>query len=241
MVDTKYVLAALGLLILCAILSINGVQGTDTGVVGSGDQNVEHIGGRYDLELVTAEIGHGPAAREITRMRYTKGNRTIVPDQTLPSSMRPGLDWLQRNTLEGDAVLAWWDYGHAIRAYGEREPVIDAPSKELLPLTVSKYIGMPADDIICPDCAPHALVRDVARALLTDDPATTIKIMKAHGARYLYVHAEDTNKAAAIFIATGREPGPIKGTVLAKAFVGARLDGYWLVYSDATAHIYELA
>ncbi len=241
MVDTRYVLAAVGLLILGAILSINCTTGVDVAAIGSDDASVEVIGGKYELELFTAEIGHGPAAREITRMRYTVGNRTIVPDQTLPRSMRPGLDWLQRNTLEGDYVLAWWDYGHAIRAYGEREPVIDAPSKELMPLTVSKYIGMSADDIICPDCAPHALVRDVAKALLTDDPAVTRKIMKSHGARYLYIHADDATKADAFFIAAGREPGQVKGTVLGKAFVGSRLDGYWLVYSDATVHIYEIA
>ncbi|MDP7493003.1 MAG: hypothetical protein QGG26_08550 [Candidatus Undinarchaeales archaeon] len=244
MTDTRYVLTGLGILIICAIISINYLDGTGYGNPdgpGNIDENVERIGGRYDLELVTEEVGHGTAAREITLMRYTRGNRTIIPDQTLPRSMRPGLDWLHRNTPPDAHVLSWWDYGHAIRAYGEREPVIDAPSRELLPVTVSKYLGMPADDIICPDCVPHALVRDVADALLAYDPADTRTVMKVHGAGYLYVHAEDAAKADAIFIAAGREPGPVKGTVLGDAFVGARIDGFWLVYSDPVTHIYELA
>ncbi len=204
-------------------------------------ENIEYIGGKYSLELVITEVTANGRTGIMKKIRYVKDGEVVEPDQILPDNMRPGLDWLKANTPEDIIVMSWWDYGNAIRAYSEREPVIDAPSKALLSTTVSKHLGKPLEDIIeCDACLPHNVVEDVARLLISEDAIEAKMLMEKYRARYLYVHIEDENKSMAFYIAHGLEPKPIDNTILFRALDGQEIEGFELVYSDGVTRIYGL-
>lgn len=203
-------------------------------------ENIEYIGGKYNLELVITEVTANGRTGIMKKIRYVKDGKVIEPDQVLPDSMRPGLDWLKANTPEDSIVMSWWDYGNAIRAYSEREPVIDAPSKALLSSTVSKHLGKPLEEIECDACLPHNVVEDVARLLISEDAIEAKMLMDKYGARYLYVHIEDESKSMAFYIARSLEPQPIEGTILYRALDGQEIEGFELVYSDGVSRIYAL-
>lgn len=193
----------------------------------------EHIGGKYNLTLIPVEGGK--------MIRYEVDGRVVEPDQMLPDGMRPGLDWLRQNSPDESVVLSWWDYGHAIRAYGEREPVVDAPSREILVTTVAKHIGKNASDVECSECVSHAIIQDVADALLSEGFARTKEVMVKYKASYLYVHAEDQFKSLAMQIALGNESVNINNTILDKAIKGEEIIGMDLVFEDNTAKLYALS
>jgi asparagine N-glycosylation enzyme membrane subunit Stt3 len=200
----------------------------------------EEIGGKYNLTLLTTNITTGNQTAVVKRMRYVKEGRVIEPDQTLPDPMLPGLDWLKANTPPDSKVMAWWDYGNAIRAYGEREPVIDAPSTEILTTTVAKHIGKSPDEVDCPDCVPHWMIQDVANLLLAEEAAKAADMMKKHDAGFLYIHADDEAKSSAFYTALGQEPRPIPHTILGKALRKEPIGEFELVYFDNISRIYKL-
>ncbi len=171
---------------------------------------------------------------------YEKNGEIIDPDQVLPDSMRPGMEWLKENTPADAVIMSWWDYGHAIRAYAEREPVVDAPSKEALTTTVSKHLGKDPDEVECDDCIEHEKLQEVAEVFLTESDARTAELMEKHGATYLYVHREDEDKSFAMFIILDEEKIPIESTVLGKALAGEPIEGFSLVYEDGVCVIYKL-
>lgn len=175
------------------------------------------------------------------RIVYEKDGEMIDPDQMLPDSMRPGMEWLKENTPEDAVIMSWWDYGHAIRAYAEREPVVDAPSMEALTTTVAKHIGKDPDEIDCPGCVEHAMLQEIAELLLTESDARAVELMGSHDAGYLYVHKDDEDKSVAIFIVLGEEPKPLENTVIGKALTGEPLGGFEFAYEDAVCTIYELS
>ena len=203
-------------------------------------ENIEYIGGKYNLELVITEVTANGRTGIMKKIRYVKDGEVVEPDQILPDNMRPGLDWLRANTPEDSIVMSWWDYGNAIRAYSEREPVIDAPSKALLGSTVSKYLGKSPEEIECDACLPHNMVEDVARLLISEDANEAKMLMEKYGARYLYVHIEDEGKSMAFYIARGLEPKQIEDTILFRALDEQEIEGFELVYSDGVSRVYKL-
>ncbi len=198
----------------------------------------EHIGGKYNLTLVETRITTEERSGVVKRIVYMRDGKLTDPDNILPDEMRPGLDWLKANTPEDAVVMSWWDYGNAIRAYSEREPVIDAASKEILTTTVSKYIGVDPKYIDCDSCVPHELIQDVATVLLTEDAEEALAIMDKHGASVLYVNREDRGKSYAFFVALEKEQGDISDSILGKALAGEEIPGFWLEFSDEVCRIY---
>ncbi len=172
---------------------------------------------------------------------YEKDGEIIDPDQILPDSMRPGMEWINENTLPDSVIMSWWDYGHAIRAYAEREPVVDAPSREALTTTVSKHIGKDPGDIECDTCVEHAMLQEIAELLLTESDARAGGLMSEYNASYLYIHKEDDDKSVAMFIILGEEQRALENTVLGKALTGELIEGFSLAYEDDVCTIYKLS
>lgn len=163
------------------------------------------------------------------------------------------MEWVQLNT-PGDAVfLCWWDYGHTIRSATERDVIAWEPSKEIL-FTVSKYAAMTEEEraaVECPHCSPHERILDVANALLTEDPAETVEIMKKYGAEYAYMSKGDWGKIYAIFLSAGKDPDEYLtakydpkesayNLVFTKMINAEEIPGFELVYEDDDAVIYRL-
>ena len=202
----------------------------------------QEIGGKYNLTLEVTNITVGERSGVMKKLTYTKDGETIDPDQALPDHTIPGLDWIKQNTPEDSKIMCWWDYGHAIRAYSEREPIADAPSKEILTTTVAKHLGKSPDEIDCPTCAEHQTIQDIAKILLAKDSNKAIEIMNEYNTEFLYIHKEDRSKSMAFFIALDREPNEedLESTILEKAINTEPIEGFELVYEDVTVRIYRI-
>ncbi len=203
----------------------------------------EEIGGKYNLTLLDTEVTINNRTSSMKMIHYVKDGKVIEPDIMLPDNMRPACDWIRENTQEDVVVFSWWDYGHMIRAYAEREPVIDAPSREILATTVSRHIGKSPDEIECPDCTPHAVIRDVSEALLAEDSKELAEIMKKYGASVFYAQNSDKYKSFAFYVSVGEEPKDPDSdeffkTVIGMAARAENIDGFELAYSDETARVY---
>jgi hypothetical protein len=239
MVDCVRIISVLTLLVFasgCTAPRDNG----DARLIQEIASGIEEIGGKYNLTLVLTEVSTGDNNFTVKKISYVMDGRVIEPDQILPDEMRPGLDWIRAATPRDSVIMSWWDYGHAIRAYTEREPVIDAPSRQILATTVSKHIGKSPDEIDCESCAPHDVILDVAGLLMTEDAAGAHETMKEYGASYLYVHREDRDKSVSLSLILGREPGEITSTVLGRALGGEEIEGFELAYEDDVSVIYRL-
>ncbi|MBU0461017.1 MAG: hypothetical protein KJ574_00365 [Nanoarchaeota archaeon] len=236
----KYTSCILLLLVVIAAFFISGCRPTEPAMpeVQETMEDTEYIGGKYNLTLIATDVTVGNKTYSIKKIKYTKEGLVIDPDQILPDSMRPGLDWLKENTPGDAIIMSWWDYGHMIRAYAEREPVIDAPSKDILTTTVAKYLGKSPDEIDCPDCVQDSIIQDVANLLVSEDPDETARLMKKYSASFLYISAEDVSKVPALYIALSQEPRPVSSTTIGKALAGEPLEGFELVYHDSIAMIY---
>jgi len=206
-----------------------------------GDEGKEHIGGKYNLTLIETKYLIDGQDVVMNRLQYVKDGKLIDPDQMLPDQMRPSLDWLKNNVPEDSIIMSWWDYGNALRAYSLMEPVIDAPSKEILTKTVSIHIGKNPDDIECDNCIEHERVQDVARLLLSTDNEEAISLMKKYAAEYLYVQYQDKDYLYAFYVTIDQKPEelPLK-SILAKVLNTEPIEGFSLVYEDDVAIIYQL-
>lgn len=176
-------------------------------------------------------------------IRYVKDGEVVEPDMMLSDNVRPGCDWIRENTLDDVVVFCWWDHGHMIRAYGEREVVVDGPSREILVATVSKHVGKSPDEVECPDCVSHDVTRDVSGALLAEDSLGLLRVMDKYGARVLYINIEDKYKSNAFYISLGMEPKEpdseeFLGTVVGRGVRAEEIDGLELAYSDEVARVY---
>ena len=84
--------------------------------------SVDNIGGKYNA-VVTQWTDH-------TQLTYTDEtghhNSTYFDD-----NMKPGLNWINSSTPENATFLCWWDYGHMIKAVGERNVIVRNPSHEI--------------------------------------------------------------------------------------------------------------
>ena len=67
---------------------------------------------------------------------------------------RTGLDWIKENTPENSTFLCWWDYGHMIKGYAERNVLVRNPSEEIKECV--------PDPSTIPEFDPHEKIYDVA-------------------------------------------------------------------------------
>ncbi len=235
-------------LVLAVVLACGCAQPEDVPLSDDVQKEItgtEEVGGKYNLTLVDTKVTVGNRSSSMKMIRYVKDGEVVEPDMMLSDNMRPGLDWIRENTPEDAVVFCWWDWGHMIRAYAEREPVVDGPSKEILAATVSKHIGKSPSEIECPNCVSHDVIRDVAGGLVARDSPELIGVMEKYGASVLYVNIQDKYNSNAFYISLGMdavEPDSEEflGTVAGRGASGEDIGGLKLVYSDEVARVYVL-
>ena len=93
------------------------------------------------------------------------------------------LDWIKINTPEESMFLCWWDYGHMIKGYTERNVVIRNPSEEILD-TIADPSGVIEFD-------PHEQILDVAVALTTDNSSEMMQIIEKYGVTHIFTPSRD--------------------------------------------------
>lgn len=240
----------------CFLIMVIGVVVLFSGCVKENNQSrpldvservvgTEEIGGKYNTTVVDVVVSANGTDYNMKKIRYVKDGKVVEPDAILSPEMIGGLEWMKENTPPDAVVLAWWDHGHMIRGYAEREVVLDAPSREILASTVSKYIGKAKDEIECDDCAAHGIIMDAARAFTEDDAGLLKRVMDKYGATILYVQTADRFKSYAFYVSYGADPVDYRSDVFMRTNVGRAIDGGEIegfdhLYSDGLARIYMM-
>lgn len=209
----------------------------------------EYVGGKYHCKIGITE--EDPRGFEVGWLFYVKDG--VEHKGYFTESLRDILDWIKTNTSENAVFLNWWDYGHMIVGYAERESVIKNPSEEAL-ISVKDTSGFQ-------EFEPHEMIVDVAKALTTTNENDTLATMSKYGATYVLVTAEDgkgkpywifhfaglnfTNYLNISWQDTGlpfdanqyNELG--KKTVIYRTLTNAEIQGLTLVYSDENVRVYK--
>ncbi|OGS39836.1 MAG: hypothetical protein A3K77_03160 [Euryarchaeota archaeon RBG_13_31_8] len=91
--------------------------------------NTEFLGGKYNLSILYLKNYYDGTWADWTQINYTKnGNKYIG---VYAPFMREALDWIKTNTSENCSVLCWWDYGHMVEGFAERNAIATSPSISL--------------------------------------------------------------------------------------------------------------
>jgi hypothetical protein len=201
--------------------------------------SVENVDGRYNVTL--------SFFKDRTQIDYADetGNHS---GRYFEPQMRTGLDWIKNNTPESAIFLCWWDYGHMIKGYAERNVTGRNPSQE--------WIDMVAEKSSVNEFDPNERLVDVAKALTTSNYTEMLQIMEKYGAVYVVIYKDDgpqVGKAWWMFKVAGLDPVSYqeklenstlvfndagKQTMLSR-LLDNRDPGLTLVYQDAVMKVYK--
>ena len=148
--------------------------------------SVENIGGKYNA-VVTHWADHN-------QLTYTDESGNHISNY-FDDKMKAGLNWINSSTPENATFLCWWDYGHMIKAVGERNVVVRNPSKEILN-SVAEPNGIKEFD-------SNQKIVDVATVFTTDNQTETAQIMAKYNATYIMIGQGDLVKSIWMFKAAG--------------------------------------
>jgi asparagine N-glycosylation enzyme membrane subunit Stt3 len=194
--------------------------------------STDGIGGKYN-----AVVTHWTDHAELTYTDETGAHSQNYFDDNL----KPGLAWINSSTPTNATIMSWWDYGHMIKAVGERNIVIRNPSGEILN-SIADPSGMKERD-------PYYKIQDVARALTTTNQSETLEIMAKQNATYLLVHKDDLVKCVWFYRIAGlNETNYISNQTFSElgntTMIARLLDnldtGLTLAYQDEAVKIYKL-
>lgn len=199
--------------------------------------NVENIGGKYNatisfLEGGWAEIEYTDEDGKHSRMYFNV-------------EMRNGSDWIRTNTPENATYLCWWDYGHMIKGYAERNVVVRNPSEEIL-----ESVGDPSSVV---EFDPHERIVDVATALTTNNFTEMLQILERYDVTHVLVCSDDLGKVVWFYRIAGLDETEYvsgfehdqffteagKQTMIAKLLEN-RDTGFTLIYEDDEIKVYEV-
>jgi len=205
--------------------------------------SVEYVGGRYNVTLSffndSGQIDYG----HIDYVDET-GNHS---EMYFEPQMRTGLDWIRNNTVENATFLCWWDYGHMVKGYAERNVIGRNPSHEWIEMVPegwrSHVIEFDSNDKLV----------DVAKALTTSNSTETMQIMEKYSATYIVVYEGDMTKLGWIYRIAGVEPSTYiyqaqnssyapneegRQTMIVR-LLDNRDTGFTLVYQDTVMKVYK--
>lgn len=206
--------------------------------------STENVGGKYNVTL-------GFFKDESAQIQYVDetGNHS---EHYFEPQMRTGLDWIKNTTSENAIFLCWWDYGHAIKGYAERNVIVRNPSHEWIEMVAIAR----TDPNAIKEFDPNEKLVDVAKALTTSNYTEMSQTMEKYGATYVVVYKDDgpsVGKAGWIFKIAGLDPTSyqvkLENSTLVFSDVGKQtmlsrlLDnrdtGLTLVYQDAVMKVYR--
>lgn len=198
--------------------------------------NVENIGGQYN-----ATISYW---KSYAKIEYTDEDGEHS-QMYFKVEMKDSLNWIRNNTAENATFLCWWDYGHMIKGYAERNIVARNPSEE-----TSECVADPSS---ITEFDPHERVVDVATALTTSNFTEISRTIEKYGVTHILICADDILKAAWFYRIAGLEwtdylVSQDSGfeftetglqTIIAKLMEN-RDTGFTLIYEDAEIKIYRV-
>lgn len=207
--------------------------------------NTRYLGGEHNITVYTLwrQDLHNATW---TEFEYTVNGKTERGD--FVEDYVPAYEFLKSNTSPDSIITCWWDYGHSIRGWSGRGPVVDSPSAEIAN-SVSPYMYMSDAekkefrDEFC--TAPYDKTKDIAAILTADNPQDAIALMEKYGSDYLFVADMDLEKSP-VFLSiadkqnVSTDSPDFNKLVIRKALKGENIDGFELVYSGSGAHIYKI-
>jgi len=196
---------------------------------------VENVGGKYNATISSWE-DHIEVEYTDEEGKHTEGYFEV--------EMRSGLDWIKTNTPESSTFLCWWDYGHMIKGYAERNTVVRNPSEE-----IKESVGDPSS---ITEFDPHEKILDVAAALTTSNFTVISGIMEKYCVTHILVCPDDLYKAGWMYRIAGLEPTDYivsldpgleftdtgMQTMIAR-LLGNRDTGFTLIHEDAEIKVYS--
>jgi asparagine N-glycosylation enzyme membrane subunit Stt3 len=136
--------------------------------------DVENVGGKYNTNITRYE-GYA-------QIEY-KDEEGIHSDMHFMVELKDVFEWIKIDTPEASMFLCWWDYGHMIKGYAERNVVIRNPSEEILD-TVADPSGLKEFD-------SHEQILDVAIALTTNNFSEMTQIIEKYGVTHIFTPSRD--------------------------------------------------
>ena len=198
--------------------------------------DVENVGGKYSTNITYYE-GYA-------QIEY-KDEEGIHSDMYFMVELKDALEWIRANTPEASMFLCWWDYGHMIKGYTERNVVIRNPSEEILD-TVADPSGVT-------EFESHERILDVAIALTTNNFSETVQILEKYEVTHIFIPSRDVLIAHSFYEIAGldwtdylepqdsvfefTEAG--MQTMISKLLENRELP-FGLVYEDSEIKVYEV-
>lgn len=198
-------------------------------------ETVENVGGKYNATISLWE--------DYGELEYTdEGGKHS--GMYFMVEMRNALDWIKGNTPENATFLCWWDYGHMIKGYAERNVVVRNPSEETIECV--------ADPGSITEFDPHERVLDVAKAFSTSNSTEMLQIMEKYNVTHIVVCTDDLLKSFWMYKFAGLEPTDYlvpqdssheftdagMQTMIARLLEN-RDTGFTLIYEDEEIKVYK--
>jgi len=202
--------------------------------------STEHVGGKYNVTLSFFNSSGG-------QMEYTDEIGSHSGFMYFEPQMRTGLDWIKNATPENAVFLCWWDYGHMIKGYAERNVIVRNPSHEWINMIAEPWRSQVTE------FDSNEKIVDVANALTTSNSTETKLIMERYGASYVVVYEDEyvVAKAGWMCKVAGLDPlnyttptSPLAFTDSGKQMMISRLldnrdAGFTLIYQDSVMKVYR--
>jgi len=120
----------IGIILTVLLVGLSGC--VEENLTKEGDTRLiseEPIEGAYNASILYKEKYYDGSWHNFTGIKYTKDGKEYTGAYL--SYMQDALNWIKSNTTENITVLCWWDYGHMIEGYAERNAIAVFPSLAL--------------------------------------------------------------------------------------------------------------
>jgi hypothetical protein len=194
--------------ILIQIIAVD-VNAEDT--AQNGDIKIirtEELEGIYDPEILYEQIYFNGTWYDFEMIRYTKNGKEHVG--AYKPQMKGALDWIKFNTDADCTILCWWDHGHMIEGYAERNAMAEFASLSLK-YTIADYNRLDEEGKQeyeeehewCSD----DIIEDIANVLTSENIfQNDIKnILDDNNIKYILTRGYDKQISEVFFDALGKE------------------------------------
>ena len=208
----KKQLIVIGMMLVLIIVGLSGCTEEEIAVPTEGDTkliSVEPLGGKYNASIQYKQNYHNGVWGNYTEIKYSK-NGNEHSGAYLPS-MKEALDWIKSNTSEGCTVLCWWDYGHMVVGYAEREAIAVFSSLALKD-TIGEFKGLDETEkqnyIAEREWESNETLEEVAEILTTENISSnaTMELIEKYNISYILTRSYDAHISNIFFDACGKNP-----------------------------------
>lgn len=157
--------------------------------------SIELLGGKYNASILYEEIFRNDnwSNTEIRSIVYTKDGEKYIGNYN--SYLREALDWIKSNTSENVTILCWWEYGHMIEGYIERNAVAKFPYLAIKDNPIWEHW---TDERWIRDFAfkwtSNETIQDIAKVLTSTNISSneTRELINKYNVSYILIHGGKT-------------------------------------------------